>query len=268
MDGLRRLKTYLETCPPPTNGQRKSEDLARPDACALCEDVGFRDRGDGVYTDCECRLEKARQLKAGVAAQMFENAGIPKKHCGAQLDQLALSHPDVRTMVKVAQGYQESMPDRPFLVLCGPNGNGKSHTAAAIANGLLEIQARLIMAGEKENAVAPVFWAYCPRFVERLQRGQFEGEWAGKAYFDLMERACTVPLLVVDDFGLYKESPWADLQMDKVIGERYDAERATVITTNLLPKNMPPRLRSRVQDTRWAKVVINEAPDYRLKERG
>lgn len=169
------------------------------------------------------------------------------------MEGMELTHSDTKQMVNTATAYALD-PLPPFLYLQGKNGTGKTRIAASIARAFIE-------------AERSVLFAYTPKFIQLLQKGQFTGDYAGRDYFDLMDKAQTVDLLVIDDLGLQNDKNWVDLQLDTIVGVRFMNELATVITSNVLPEKTTSRMRSRLNDRSLCQVVVSAAPDYREKKR-
>ena len=69
--------------------------------------------------------------------------------------------------------------------------------------------------------------------------------------------------LIIDDFGIEKGSDWEKATIDDLMVTRYEQLRPTMVTTNLEPSELPVRMRSRFEDTEYARIVPNNAPDYR-----
>jgi DNA replication protein DnaC len=140
-----------------------------------------------------------------------------------------------------------------WLVILGPNGNGKTHLAAAITNYLLE------------RNVAVVFLSV-PDLLDYL-RNAFapRKEWddSNLSFEERFEAIKNAPVLILDDFGAETETPWANEKLYQILNYRTDLALPTVITGNLKLSDVESRLRSRLGNRLLGKVVQNNAPDYR-----
>ena len=66
---------------------------------------------------------------------------------------------------------------------------------------------------------------------------------AGK--LDLLDRLTAVDLLHIDDLGAENQTEWVLEQLYSIVNARYEAERAIVATTNLMPDELADRLGAR-----------------------
>ncbi len=86
----------------------------------------------------------------------------------------------------------------------------------------------------------------------------------------LVHRVCTVELLILDDLGVEKPSEWARERLAYIINQRYAAQLATIVTTNLglddLEERWDSRVVSRLYGTCQA-VGLNGVDDYRREQR-
>ena len=137
-----------------------------------------------------------------------------------------------------------------WLFLVGPNGCGKTHLAAAIANQSLD-----------EGAV--VLFAVVPDLLDHL-RAAFAPN-ATEVYDQLFAKMREAELLILDDLGAQQSSSWANEKLFQLLNYRYNMGMPTVITAN--PKGLQgvdERIRSRLSDIGLVEtVVLDRAKDYR-----
>jgi len=151
---------------------------------------------------------------------------------------------------RIARMFAQS-PEGSWLVLLGRNGCGKTHLAAAIANYRLA-------QGQ------PAFFVGVPDLLDHF-RSAYSPE-SKLTYDELFETVRSTPLLILDDLGAQTSSPWAQEKLYQLINHRYNARLATVITSNLPPKDIEARLISRMGDVRFSTVFFIDAPDYRIAD--
>lgn len=100
------------------------------------------------------------------------------------------------------------------LILWGAPGGGKTFFASCIANGLIEKQ-------------IPVIMDTIPRLAANMAK-DFK-----KDRERILDDLKNVPLLILDDFGIERDTSSAKLDVYEIINERYKAKKPLVITTNL-----------------------------------
>ncbi len=219
--------------------------------CTKCKGAGylranvpFGHPNFGKAMACECkeaeRKEKRRQqLREMSNLDAFRQKTFSTFHVNIQ---------GVQEAYRAALDF-ETMP-KGWLVLSGPNGCGKTHLAAAIANQALD------------NGAVVLFEA-APDLLDHL-RAAFAPA-ATEVYDQLFSKMREAELLILDDLGAQQSSPWANEKLFQLLNYRYNLSMATVITGN--PKGIQgvdERIRSRLSDTGLVRTVImDRARDYR-----
>jgi len=69
----------------------------------------------------------------------------------------------------------------------------------------------------------------------------------------------TAPVLILDDLGTQSSTAWAQEKLFQILNHRYNAQLATVVTTNLSIDRLDERLRMRLTDPELARVYYVEA---------
>ena len=152
-----------------------------------------------------------------------------------------------------AYDVSRTLADAPegWLVLLGDTGVGKTHLAVAIVRERLE-------AGES------VAFAFVPALLDHL-RFTFTPD-STVNYDQLFEWIRQVPLLILDDLGAQRTSPWAEEKLYQLIVHRHNARLATVITTRGLSADNNDPISSRLKDPSLVSVLAIDVPDYRDQE--
>jgi DNA replication protein DnaC len=127
-----------------------------------------------------------------------------------------------------------------WLVLTGPNGSGKTHLAAAIANHCI-----------KSEQV--VFFMHVPDLLDHLRATYAPS--SELTYSDLYMQVVEAPLLILDGLGAHSSTPWAEEKLQQVINHRFNAELPTIVTTASALAELDPYIRSRLQTTGLSRVV-------------
>jgi DNA replication protein DnaC len=162
--------------------------------------------------------------------------------------------PDKRANLRWAYSEALAFAQNPegWLVVKGGYGCGKTHLAAAIANFCIE-------RGQ------PVLFITVPDLLDHL-RATFSPSNPDEHRLPFEARfrdIRTAPVLILDDLGTESATPWAREKLYQIFNYRYNAQLATVITTNHELEDIPLRLRSRIVDPDLTKLVTITAPDYR-----
>lgn len=118
------------------------------------------------------------------------------------------------TLRRYAEKWEDMQQNNIGLLLYGDVGTGKSYGAACIANKLIEqfIPACLINLSTVLNSM-----------------GGFQSEEKNTYIANLMQ----YPLLILDDFGMERQTEYALEQVFNVIDARYRSGKPLIITTNL-----------------------------------
>ena len=139
-----------------------------------------------------------------------------------------------------------------WLVLCGPSGTGKTHLAAAVGNALVE-------------ADQPVRFVSVPDLLDHL-RSAFDPA-IGAQYDEIFLQAIEAPILILDDLGAQSSTAWADEKLDQILTHRFNRRLPTLVTTGTRFDELGDRLRTRLGDPYFSKVVNIKAgsgmPDIR-----
>jgi DNA replication protein DnaC len=141
-----------------------------------------------------------------------------------------------------------------WVTFFGETGVGKTHLAVAIAV-------------ERIKAGQPVFFAMVADLMDHL-RAAF-GPGSSVSYDDRFEEVKSTPLLILDDLGKERSSPWAEEKLHQIISHRYNTRSPTVITSMLdftRSEEQGP-IGSRIQDQWVGELIRIDAPDYRRKAR-
>lgn len=178
-----------------------------------------------VYIMCEC--EKARQeaeeaRRAAEERQMRvnelrANGILNRDHLGMTFEADDGSDPRMAT---IATNYADNWRqvrelDAPGLLLTGGVGGGKTFWACCIANALID---------RGYSAMVTTI----PSLVAAMSASGFENEKQ-----KVLANVAAVDLLVLDDIGFERTTPYAHEKMHEIIDARYLAKRPLIVTTNL-----------------------------------
>lgn len=214
-----------------------------PFRCSICRDTGY---ADGKY--CRCAIKRAVRADA-------ENLTLPLIDFNR-----AKSTAPTRTIAKAyaeAEKYIAGFDGgKPFLILTGSPGTGKTYLAAATATALMERGAAAVTIGAFE-------------FVRRAL--EFHTQFSVPDYTDRFTPMLDCELLVVDDLGT--ENILKNVTREylyTVVNERWRHRRYTIVTTNLDGAGLSARygesITSRLFDKSLAAVYRLNTKNARLSE--
>lgn len=170
---------------------------------------------------CKCQTEKRekeaaewKQKQFALKIQDLRRMGFPE----SDMEQWTFANDDMTNekltmaMQKYVENFAEFKKQGKGLLLHGTVGTGKTYAACEVANALVD-------------KGYPVLVTNFSRLINTLQE-TFEKQ----GYIDNLNRFV---LLVIDDLGIERNTPFAKEQVYNIIDSRYRAGLPTIITTNL-----------------------------------
>jgi DNA replication protein DnaC len=228
--------------------------------CQNCQDSGWVIVKVGereIARPCACRRDNVREARTG-------SANIPLRFLGADLKGF---FPDKAnpSQAKAKKAAEKFIADYPAvsggLLFHGATGVGKTRLLCCIGNQLIK---------EKEIEAAYIDW-------NDLTREMRSGEDAASRDFSeigqLIQRLARVELLLFDELGASRPSPWVEDNIYFLINRRYNDNRLTLFASNYFDKKVGNeetlserignRIRSRLYEmTRSIEIM---GADYRQK---
>ena len=245
-DVLRRLAATRRA----QNGDARSNGFERPEPqCALCQDLGWTtpdvppgDLEFGRRIVCQCQQPRIELERHDRLVRYSNLANLTRSTFDTLDPHGRAADPESRELFAVAREAAKRFADNAegWLLISGPNGSGKTHLAAAIAN-------RIIERGR------PALFVHVPDLLDHL-RAAFSPQ-AEISYDDLFEQVRNAPLLVLDELGSHSATPWAEEKLRQIINHRFTAGLPTVVTTTARPHELDPYLRARLTDPQSSVTV-------------
>lgn len=203
---------------------------AREQRCPLgeCDGGGWLvDEDSNTARPCACRDQRIRRAtSAGVGL------GIGRRFLEVSFEREPIASLEP-AIVRHVRGYiraiESNLDDGRGLWFDGPVGTGKTSLAILVAKAARDCG--------RSYAVYPV-----PRLLAELKRTYDRDSTEG--YLQVFQRLCSVDLLVLDDLGAEKQTEWVLEQLYSIVNERWQDERAIVVTTNVPDGDADPPLKA------------------------
>jgi DNA replication protein DnaC len=181
--------------------------------CPLCHGARYlfsRDAaGREIARMCECERRRAR-------IRLYNEAGVPAKFFGARLRDEQRDADNSSAFYAFALLAKDYARNSRGLVVMGPPGSGKTHLVAAF---IYEIVFR--------HGVPVLFQDFFD-LLKRL-RSAYSREEPEEALIDPLIH---VDVLVVDELGKGRNTPWEQTVLDMIISHRYNNRKTSIFTTN------------------------------------
>lgn len=164
-------------------------------------------------------------------------AKIPPKYAGKSFADYKVTADNERA-VRIAQKYIRDKPDK-GLYFYGGYGTGKTFLASLIAK-------------EYINAGKSVIFGDMPELLDELKR-TFDSKDISEA--EVLGQYCECDLLVMDDVGAGQLTAWKVGTTYKIINRRYNANKPTLITSNLELDDLRKRLTVKDNELDGGRIV-------------
>lgn len=185
--------------------------------CAECGGSGWRiEKRDGYEfaSRCSCvgRRDPDRALRA---------AGIPERYMHCTVDSFELwdpGNPSLGRAKKLTREFIDEFPARERgLLFYGSSGTGKTHLAVAALRELI------LEKGVRGHYV---------NLLELVQRLMMTFDAGGAARQEILDPVVEADVLVLDELGAGKVTPWVLDLLYFLVNSRYMNRRMTLCTTN------------------------------------
>jgi DNA replication protein DnaC len=194
-----------------------------------CDGSGFVVDAEARTTrECRCRPQRIAQAKARRLS-----AVIPKRYRDVSFDRPPVTLIDplrVSEVRRYVANLQDNLAAGRGLWLTGDVGTGKTTLAMLISKAALE----------RGHSVAIYS---LPRLLAELRKTFDES--SEMKYLQLLDGLASVDLLHVDDVGAERTSEWVLEQLYSIVNDRYEEQRALLLTTNLRPDELVEQIGER-----------------------
>jgi DNA replication protein DnaC len=212
----------------------KSRNPSEP--CADCGGTGWvltEDGGVEIVRRCRCAEGRVRD-------RLLQQANIPARYRHCTLESFELWNSKDSTLAKAKRKVQEFIDLYPSgdkgLLLMGAVGTGKTHLAVAALQQIMN---------EKRPAVRGKFADFTSLVLEIQMT--FDGSGSSR---EILRPLVDADLLVLDELGAGKTTPWVMDLLYYLVNTRYLEGRTTIFTTNFsdFPKNNEESLTLRISE--------------------
>jgi len=176
-----------------------------------------------------CKCDRERKEQEELREKQIEQDRL-RQNCFISKNQIAYTFDNIdentdKDIIKKAKNYvkyfEKMRKDNVGLLLFGNVGSGKTFLACSIANEIITDYSYTV----KMRNFAQI--------LNDLQKGGFNLD-----RNEYIEQVTNPTLLILDDFGIERNTEYALEQIYNVINARYLKARPTIITTNLNFKDM------------------------------
>ncbi|MCS7204261.1 MAG: ATP-binding protein [Leptospiraceae bacterium] len=238
--------------------------------CQCVEDMTLCDGNPPYeyYDPNENRMKECPSKKARIALkkihQLEKQSGIPERYKNkflTSIDTTFLENEDyyfaIDNVHNLLKNYKEKRGNQYGLYLYGNTGTGKTFLACIILNELIRLyQVRVRYAKISRDIIGKIRDSFNPQ-------SEYYGE--GRK---IEEELANVEVLVIDDFGVQRETPWVNNVLYDLIDTRYEKNLLTILTSNepmeAWKEISNGRIYSRLKEM-CLEIQLN-ADDYRLKK--
>jgi len=203
---------------------------------------------------CACR---SARVKLAATKKAFKESQIPKKYQWKFFEDFKIVAPIANKYAGIASTIHEQRPDTKWskgFYLWGGAGSGKTLLAAII---LQELMLKYGLAGR--------FVDLSRQFFQRLKDSYDISSDNGENAGEILEELIRIPFLVIDDFGVQRNTEWESEMLYNLIDSRYSDERVTIVTSNFPLSKFKEVAQGRVHSRllEMCSIVNLELSDYR-----
>ncbi|HEO4576041.1 TPA: ATP-binding protein [Streptococcus agalactiae] len=195
--------------------------------CKLCGkrvdgellDLGFTKFIPRIKCECEIKRDKEnaeREILTRISSLKRDCFSSPLQHQYTFEKFLNEKGQAYKVAYNYAKNFEQMKEDNVGLLFYGDVGSGKTYLACSIANELIE----------REQVKVKIM--NLSQVINQIQKSAFKLD-----SNEIINNLSNIPLLILDDLGIERDTPYAREQVYNIINSRYLKGKPTIFTTNL-----------------------------------
>lgn len=218
------------------------------------EDPYYYSDGDTI-TECFCRPVRMRIDRI---VTIYNRSGIDKKYRWKFINNFESLNKNTADAKKYAYEIIQRFPNvNKGLFLWGNPGTGKTLLSSIILTELIT-----------RHALEGILIKISRTFFRRLKETFIEGSPTYGDSSRIERELSEADILVIDDFGVQRDSPWEQETLYNLVDARYEAEKFTIFTSNnnpykALTELSEGRVLSRIKE--MCRIIEISGADFRDK---
>lgn len=195
--------------------------------CKVCDkkvdgellDLGFTKFIPRIKCECEIKRDKEnaeREILTRISSLKRDCFSSPNQHQYTFERFLNEKGQAYKVAYNYAKNFEQMKEDNVGLLFYGDVGSGKTYLACSIANELIE---------RKQVKVKIMNLS---QVINQIQKSAFKLD-----SNEIIDNLSNIPLLILDDLGIERDTSYAREQVYNIINSRYLKGRPTIFTTNL-----------------------------------
>ncbi|HGC9989574.1 TPA: ATP-binding protein [Streptococcus agalactiae] len=182
-------------------------------------DLGFTKFIPRIKCECEIKRDKEnaeREILTRISSLKRDCFSSPNQHQYTFERFLNEKGQAYKVAYNYAKSFEQMKKDNVGLLFYGDVGSGKTYLACSIANELIErkqVRVKIMNLSQVMN---------------QIQKSAFKLD-----SNEIISNLSNIPLLILDDLGIERDTSYAREQVYNIINSRYLKGRPTIFTTNL-----------------------------------
>ncbi|MDU5977212.1 MAG: ATP-binding protein, partial [Finegoldia magna] len=182
-------------------------------------DLGFTKFIPRIKCECEIKRDKEnaeREILTRISSLKRDCFSSPNQHQYTFERFLNEKGQSYKVAYNYAKNFEQMKEDNVGLLFYGDVGSGKTYLACSIANELIE----------REQVKVKIM--NLSQVINQIQKSAFKLD-----SNEIIDNLSNIPLLILDDLGIERDTSYAREQVYNIINSRYLKGRPTIFTTNL-----------------------------------